>query len=169
MTRPLILSEGLLNRSDESQGSFHLRLSQTSPRTCAGHASDRASDARDADRDLQALRPVQLPLRRRSGPRAQALSLGQPAWRAASQKLCAQRRLWPSRSIHQQLARPTRCARRDLCDQHRACSTPRGSWIDRHGSRARPVRLDTGGRHSCRHGCGLSRRRPAARCGGEAR
>jgi len=57
MTRPLILSEGLLNRSDESQGSFHLRLTQTSPRTCAGHASDRASDARDADRDLQALRP----------------------------------------------------------------------------------------------------------------
>ena len=169
MTRPLILSDSLSKQPDDSQGPFHLRLARTPPPTGAGRAADRAGDAWDAEPSLQALRPAQLPLCRRPRSRTQALSLSQSAQRAAPQRLCAQRRRWTRRSVHQQLARLTRCARRDLRHQHRAFATPRGAWIDRHGSRARPVRLDTGGRHSCRHGHGLSRRRPAARCGGEAR
>lgn len=169
MTRPLILSDGLSKQSDDSQEHFHLQLARTPPPVGAGHSADRASDAWDAEPSLQALRPAQLPLCRRPGPRTQVLSLSQSAQRAAPQRLCAQRRRWARRSVHQQLARHTRCARRDLRHQHRASATPRGAWIDRHESRAHPVRLDTGGRHSCRHGHGLSRRRPAARCGGEAR
>lgn len=169
MTRPLILSDRLLKQSDDSQEHFHLRLAQTPPAGGAGHAADRAGDAWDAEPSLQALRSTQLPLCRRSRTRAQVLSFSQSAQRAAPQGLRAQRRRWARRSVHQQLARLTRCARRDLRHQHRASAPPRGAWIDRHESRARPVRLDTGGRHSCRHGHGLSRRRPAADCGGEAR
>ena len=169
MTRPLILSDRLSRQSDDSQEPFHLRLARTPPPTRAGCAADRAGDARDAKRGLQALRPAQLPLCRRSGTRTQVLSLGQSAQRATSQRLCAQRRRWARRSVHQQLARLTRCARRDLRHQYRASATTRGAWIERHASRARPVRRDPGGRHSCRHGRGLSRRRSAARCGGEAR
>lgn len=169
MTRPLILSDGLSKQADESPGPFHLRLARTPPPAGAGCAPDRAGDAWDVERRLQALRSALLPLCRRSGSRTQALSLGQSARRTAPQGLCTQRRRWTRRSVHQQLARLARCARRDLRHQHRAFATPRESWIDRHGSRARPVRLDTGGRYSCRHGYGLPRRRSAAHCGGEAR
>jgi hypothetical protein len=169
MTRPLILSDSLSKQSDDSQEHFRFRLARTPPPAGAGHAADRAGDARDAEPSLQALRPAQLPLCRRPRPRTQDLSLSQSAQRAAPQGLRAQRRCWARRSIHQQLARYTRCARRDLRHQHRTSATPRGAWIDRHASRARSVRLDPGGRHSCRHGHGLSRRRPAARCGGKAR
>ncbi len=169
MTRPLILSDDFSNRSDEPQESFRRGFAQTTTPIGAGGTFDRAGDARHIKRGLQALRTAQLPLCRRPGPRAQALSVCQPSRQLASQRLCTQRRLWPRRSVHQQLAQIARYTRRNLRDQYRAYAAPRGSWIDRHGSCIHPVRLNTGGRHSCRHGRGLSRRRPAARCGGEAR
>ena len=169
MTRPLILSDAFAKQSDEPQGSFPRGSTRTTPPDRRGHAAGRARDARNAAGRLQALRPAKLPLCQWAWTWPEALSLGQSKGRPPAPRLCAQYRRRSRRSIHQQLARYTRCARRDLRHQHRASATPRGAWIDRHESRARPVRLDPGGRHSCRHGHGLSRRRPAARCGGEAR
>jgi hypothetical protein len=169
MTRPLIPSDDFLKRSDEPQESFRRGLAQTTTPTGSGGAFDRTGDARHIERGLQALRSAQLPLCRRPGPRAQALSVCQPSRQLAPQRLYTQCRLWPRRPMHQQFTQITRYARRDLRDQYRACATPRGSWINHGGSSIHPIRLNTGGCHSCRHGRGLSRRRPAARCGGGAR
>ena len=168
MTRPLILSDTSLKPSDESQGSFRHGLTRTTTPAGTRCALDRAGDARHVERDIQTLRSAQLPLCQRPGPRTQALSVRQPSRQLAAQRLRTQCRLWPRRPVHQQLAQAAQYARRNLRDQYRADAAPRRSWIDRDGSCVHPVRPNTGGCHSCRHGCGLSRRRPAACCGGEA-
>jgi hypothetical protein len=170
MTRPLILSDNFTKRSDEPQESLSHGLAQATASTGAGGAFDRAGDARHVERGLQALRSAQLPLCRRPGPRAQALSICQPTRQLATQRLCTQCRLWPRRRVHQQLAQVARNPGRNLRDQYGAYATPRGSWVDHDGCCIHSVRLSRGGCHSGRHGCGLSRRRrPAAPCGGEAR
>ena len=169
MTRPLTPSDDLPKRSDDSQEPFCHSLAQTTTPTGAGGAVYRRGDARHIERGLQTLRSAQLPLCRRPGPRAEALPVCQPSRRLAPQRLYTQRRCGPRHSMHQQLAQVARYPRRNLRDQYRAHPTPRGSWIDHDGSCIHPVRLNTGGCHSCRHGRGLSRRRPAAHCGGEAR
>ena len=168
MIRPLIPSDSSSKQSDESQGSFRHGLTRTTTPAGTGRALDRAGDARHVERGLQTLRSAQLSLCQRPGPRTQALSVRQPSRQLAAQGLRTQCRLGPRRPVHQQLAQVAQYARRNLRDQYRAYAAPRGSWIDRDGSRIHPVRLNRGGCHSCRHGCGLSRR-PAARCGGEAR
>jgi hypothetical protein len=169
MTRPLTPSDGLPKRSDDSQEPFCPSLAQTTTPTGAGGAVYRADDARYIEPGLQALRSTQLPLCRWPGPWAEALLVRQPSRQLAPQRLYTQRRCGPRHSVHQQLAQVARYHRRNLRDQYRAHSTPRGSWIDPDGSCIHPVRLNAGGCHSCRHGRGLSRRRPAAHCGGQAR
>jgi hypothetical protein len=169
MTRPLIPSDNFSKRSDEPQEFVRHGLAQAATPIGARGAFDRAGDARHLERGLQALRSAQLPLCRRPGPWAQALSICQPTRQLAPQRLYTQCRLWSRCRVHQQLAQGARNPRRDLCDQYGAYATPRGSWVDHDGCCIHSVRLSRGGCHSCRHGRGLSRRRPAARCGGEAR
>ena len=169
MNPSLIHSDRRVIRSDDNQGSFLLSAAQTSQPHRARLAAGRARSARHFGRDIQALRPVELPLRRRTRTWAQAISVDQSAWDGlpTAQRLCAERPLRTGRPFDSQLPRAARCARRDLRHQHGATATTRGAWINRHGPGARRFRLCQGGRHRCRHGCVLSRRRrPAARSGG---
>ena len=169
MNRLLIRSDRSLIRSDEAAKAFHTRLAQTPPPTGARLAADRTGSAWNIGRNIQALWPAELPLRRRAWARAQTISVHQPAWngRPAAQRLCAKRHPRTGCPFDRQFPRPSRCARRDLCDQHGTPATARGAWINRHGPGARRFRLRQGGRHPRRHGCVLScRRRPAVQSGG---
>ena len=165
----LIHSDSRVIRSDEHSGSFLPRAAQTSAPNRARLAADRGRSARHIGRDLQALRPAELPLRRRTWTWAQAVSVRQPARdrRPAAQRLCAKRHSRTGRPFDRQFPRLTHRARRDLCDQHGTSATARGAWINRHGPGARQFRLRQGGRHPRRHGCVLScRRRPAVQSAG---
>lgn len=165
----LIHSDRHVIRSDGHSESFFPRAAQTSPPNRARLAADRTGSAWNIGRNIQALRPAELPLRRRTWTRAQTISVHQPAWngRPAAKRLCAKRHPRTGRAIDRQFPRLAHCARRDLCDQHGTPATARGAWINRHGPGARRFRLRQGGRHPCRHGCVLScRRRPAVQSGG---
>jgi hypothetical protein len=163
----LIHSDRLVIRSDDSSGSFFIRVAQTSPPPRARLAANRPSPARNFGRNLQALRSAELPLRRWTGTWTQAVSVRQPARRPAAQRLCTKRRPRAGRPFDRQLPQAARSARRDLRDQYGTPATTRGSWINRHGPSTRRFRLCQGGRHPRRHGCILScRRRPAVRSGG---
>ncbi len=165
----LIPSDYLVIRSDAPPGSFLTRPAQTPPPHRARLAADRTRSARHIGRNLQALRPAELPLRQRSRTRPQAISVHQSArhrWPAA-QRLCAKRHPRAGRPVDRQFPRATRSAGRDLCDQHGTPATTRGAWISRHGPGTRRFRLCQGGRHPRRHGCVLScGRRPAVQRGG---
>jgi hypothetical protein len=165
----LIHSDTHVIRSDGHPESLFPRAAQTSPPNRARLAADRTGYARNIGRNIQALWPAELPLRRRTGTRAQTISVHQPAWngRPAAQRLCAKRHPRTGRAIDRQFPRLAHCARRDLCDQHGTPATARGAWINRHGPGARRFRLRQGGRHPRRHGCVLScRRRSAVQSGG---
>jgi hypothetical protein len=165
----LIHSDGHVIRSDGYPESFFPRAAQTSPPHRARLTADRTRSARHIGRDIQAVRSAELPLRRRTWPWAQAISVDQSTWdgRPAAQRLCAKRHPRAGRPFDWQFPCPARCARRDLCDQHGTLATTRGTWINRHGPGTRRFRLRQGGRHPRRHGCVLScRRRPAVQSGG---
>jgi hypothetical protein len=167
MTRLLIRSDGLVIRSDELSGSFLSGLAQSSPTARARFASDRAAPARHAGRDIQALWSAELPLRQWNRTWPEAVSVNQPARRAAAKGLRAQQCPFAGRPIDRQLPKAAPSARRDLCDQCGTPATTRGSWINRHGPGTRRFRLRQGGRHPRRNGRVLScRRRPAVRSGG---
>ena len=167
MNRLLIRSDRLVIRSDELPESFRTCLAQTPSPTGARLAADRTGAARHIGRDLQALRSTELPLRRRTGTRPEAISVHQPARRATATGLRAQRHSCAGRPIDRQFPQAARNARRDLRDQYRTPAATRGSGVDRHGPGPRRPRLRQGGRHPRRHGCVLScRRRPAVRSGG---
>jgi hypothetical protein len=165
----LIHSDRHVIRSDGHPESYFPHAAQTSPPNRPRLAADRTGSAWNIGRNIQALWPAELPLRRRAWARAQTISVHQPAWngRPAAQRLCAKRHPRTGCPFDRQFPRPARCARRDLRDQHGTPATARGAWINRHGPGARRFRLRQGGRHPCRHGCVLScRRRPAVRSGG---
>ena len=82
MTHLLIRSDRLAIRSDEHPTSFISGSAQTPSQAGARLAADRAAAARLADRDLQALRSAELPLRQRPGARSEAISVHQSARRA---------------------------------------------------------------------------------------
>jgi len=167
MTRLLIRSDRLVIRSDDTPGSFLARLAQTSPPADARLAADRIRPAWHIGRDLQALRPTELPLHRRTGTWTQAISFRQPAWRAPAQELRAREYPFAGCPTDRQLSQVAQSARRDLCDQYGTPAATRGSWIDHHGRRSRRFRFHQGGRRPRRHDCILScRRRPAVRSGG---
>ena len=67
MNQVLNLSDIEVILSDEESGSVIRSPAQASPPTRARPAPDRTDRARFVDGDLQALRPAQLPLRRRPG------------------------------------------------------------------------------------------------------
>ena len=165
----LIHSDRNVIRSDGHPETFFPRAAQTSSPDRARLAADRTGSAWNIGRNIQALRPTELPLRRRTWTRAQTIPVHQPAWngRPAAQRLCAKRHPRAGRPFDRQFPRRARCARRDLCDQHGTPATARGAWINRHGPGARRFRLRQGGRHPRRHGCVLScRRGPAVQSGG---
>jgi len=76
----LIHSDRHVIRSDGHSESFFPRAAQTSPPNRARLAPDRTGSAWNIGRNIQALRPAELPLRRRTWTRAQTISVHQPAW-----------------------------------------------------------------------------------------
>src|SRR5208283_987723 len=122
------------------------------PPACPDHAAGRPSNARNAARRLQALRPSKLSLRQWAGPWPEALSLGQSTGRPPAPRLCAQYRRRSRRSVHQQPAITSGRARPDMRHQHRVIAASRRPWIDRLGSFTCPVRLDAGRRYSRQYG-----------------
>jgi hypothetical protein len=157
MNRLLIRSDHLSIRSDGYPKSFAISSTQASSQSGAWPATAREGVTRVANRDLQALWPAKLPLRRWTGTRAEAISCDQSAWRTTAPRLCAERRLRAGRPIDRQLPQAARSSQRDLRDQRRTSASARGSRVDRDGPCARCPRFRQGGRHSRRHGCVLSR------------
>jgi hypothetical protein len=157
MNRLLIRSDHLSIRSDGYPSSFTISSTQASSQSGAWPATAREGVTRVANRDLQALWPAKLPLRRRTGARTEAIPGDQSAWRTTAPRLCAERRLRAGCSFDRQLPQATRSSQRDLCDQCRASAPARGSRVDRDGPCPRCPRFRQGGRHSRRHGCVLSR------------
>jgi hypothetical protein len=167
MNRFLIRSDRLVIRSDEPPESFRTCPAQTPPSAGAQLAADRTRPARHIGRDLQALRAVELPLRRWTKAWPEAVFVHQPARRAAAKGLRAERHSCAGCSIDRRLPQAARDAQRDLCNQYGTSATTPGPEVDRHGSGTRRLRLRQGGRHPRRHGCVLScRRRPAVQSGG---
>lgn len=174
MTRALILSDASAKQSDETQGSYPLGPTRTTPPDRRRHAAGRARHARNAAGRLQALRPAKLPLRQWAWTWPEALSLGQSKGRPPAPRLCAQYRRRSRRSIHQQSANASRRARPDMRHQYRVVAASRRHRIDRFGIDRRgpfpsPVRLDPDWRHSRQYGHVLPRRRSPADFGGEDR
>ena len=157
MNRLLIRSDHLSIRSDGYPEAFAINSTQASSQPGARPAPAREGITRVTNRDLQALWPAELPLRRRAGTRAEAVSCDQSAWRTTAPRLCTECRLRPGGPTDRQLPQATRKSQRDLCDQCRASAPARGSRVDRDGPRPRRPRFRQGGRHSGRHGSVLSR------------
>lgn len=163
----LIRSDRWLIRSDEYTKSSLDSSPQTPAQTRARLAAGRTATAWFTDRDLQTMRPAELPLRRWIGTRAEAIFGHQSARWAPAKGLHTKRSPSTSRPVRRQLPQAARNARRDLCNQHGTSPTPRGSWIDRYGPGTRRLRSCQGWRHPRRHGRVLSCcRRPAVRSGG---
>ena len=162
MTRFLNQSDIGLSRSGKHEEHFFCGSTQTPPPAGADPATNRAGHAWITDRDLQALWPAQLSLRRRAWTRAQTILVhGRPNRRTPAPRLCAERDLPPSRCVSRQLPQATEDAQRDLRDQCRASASPRESRVN--GSGCRNARFCQGGRHHRQHDRILSRcRRPAA-------
>lgn len=166
MTQVLNLSDYYLIRSDEhSRFVFH-SSAQTSPPAGARPACDRTDTARLADRDLQALRPAQLPLCRWTWAWPQAISLhNQSNRRAPADRLRTECSPCRSLQVPRQLPQTARGAQRDLRNQCRTSAPPRESRLD--GPGRRYPRLHQGGRHPRQHDRILSGWwRPAVQPGG---
>jgi len=165
MTRVLNLSDLVLIRSVRYDKNFVCGVAQTPPPARACPAGARAHRTRVSDRDLQALRPTELSLRRRAWPRAQAIFVDdRPNRRTSTARLCAERNLSSSRRVSCQLPQATGDAQRDLRNQCRASASPREARLD--GSSCRSFRFCQGGCHRRQHDRILSGcRRPAAQSG----
>ena len=156
MNHLLNQSDIALIRSAKHAKCFFRNPAQTPPPAHAWLAPTRADCAWVVDRDLQALRPTQLPLRRRTRARPQAISVDSRAnRRAPTARLCAECSLPPSRRVSCQLPQATRDAQRNLRDQCRASASPRESRLDGPGCH-RP-RVSQGSRHHRQHDRILSR------------
>src|SRR6516162_3435142 len=95
MTRVLNLSDVVLIRSASYDKNFVCGIAQTPPPARACPACARAHRTRVSDRDLQALRPTQLSLRRRAWPRAQAIFVDdRPNRRTSTARLCRSNKDW---------------------------------------------------------------------------
>jgi hypothetical protein len=169
MDRSLIRSGGLLVRSDEPREGVLRRAAQTPPQASAGLAAARVHPARDLGRNLPALRATKLPLRQWAWAWSEALSLYQPARRAASPRLRAQRQASAGRGADRQLPKAARYARRDLCHQCRTAAPTRGAGVASYGPSSRSFRHSPARRHHRRHGDCLPRCRRSAPSGGDAR
>jgi hypothetical protein len=165
----LIRSGGLLVRSDEPREAVLCRTAQTPPQAGARLAAARVYPARDLGRNLPALRAAKLPLRQWAWAWSEALPLHQPAWRAASPGLRAQRQASAGRGADRQLPKAARQARRDLCDQCRTAAPTRGAGVASYGPSSRSFRHYPARCHHRRHGDYLPRRRRSGPSGGDAK
>src|SRR5215475_12897134 len=89
MTPALNLSDVVLIRSASYDKDFICGVAQTPPPASACPACARANRTRVSDRDLQALRPTQLSLRRRAWPRAQAIFVDYRELQEMLNEICA--------------------------------------------------------------------------------
>src|SRR6516164_6443756 len=120
MTLVLNQSDIYLIRSGEHAKCFVRSPAQTAPPADPWSAPDRADRAWFTDRDLQALRPTQLSLRRWTWTRPQAISVHNCAnRRSPAAWLRAECSLRPSRGVPCQLPQATGDAQRDLRNQCR--------------------------------------------------
>ena len=119
----------LLNHSDinsirsANEEAFFRGPAKAPPPALAYPAADRADCARVAHRDLQALRPTQLPLRRRTGTRPQALPIhNRSNRRTPAARLCAEWRVSSGGRVSRFLPPVARCPSRhgqsELADGH---------------------------------------------------
>jgi hypothetical protein len=155
MARVLNRSDIYLIRSDRHATCVVRGAAQTSPPACGWPAPARANTARFTDRDLQALRSAELPLRRRTWARPEAISVhNQPNRRATTTWLRAECEPRSGCRVSWQFSRAAANAQRDLCDQRRASAPSRESRLDGSG-RHRPRRRQ-GGRHPRQHDRSLS-------------
>src|ERR1700683_4172114 len=100
MNQVLNLSDIEVILSDEESSSVIRGPAQASQPTRVRPAPDRADRARFVDGDLQALRPAQLPLRRRPRARPQEISVhNRSNRRAPAARLRGQLSLCPNRLI----------------------------------------------------------------------
>src|ERR1700735_2828510 len=103
MNRPLIRSDHITIRSDEYQRSARNSSTQTPSPIGARLTANGAVVAWFADRDLQALRPAELPLRQRPGPWSEAISGHQSARKTAAPRLHPERHARAGRRFDRQL------------------------------------------------------------------
>src|SRR5229473_988258 len=133
MARILNPSDIFLIRSDRHAKCVVCGPAQTPPPARAWPAPNRANSARFTDRDLQALRPAELPLHRRTWARPQAISVhSQANRRTPAAWLRAECNPRPGRRVPRQLSQAAANAQRDLCDQCRASALSREdrlAWI----------------------------------------
>src|SRR3974390_1484905 len=78
MNQFLIRSDCHVIRSDENPASFLDSPAQASAHPCARPTPDRTDPTWVVDRDIQALRTAELPLRRRTRTRAEAIFVHEP-------------------------------------------------------------------------------------------
>jgi hypothetical protein len=158
MTQRLTHSDVILIRSAKDAKCLVRSPAQTSSPAHAWLAPNRADCTWVTDGDLQTLRPTQLPLRRRTRARPQAISIdGRANRRASAARLCAECSLPPGRQVSCELPQAPGDAQRDLRDQCRASASPREPGLD--GSGRRSSRFCQGGRHHRQHDRILSGRR----------
>src|ERR1700736_2700103 len=116
MARVLNRSDIYLIRSDRHATCVVRGAAQTSPPACGWPAPARANTARFTDRDLQALRSAELPLRRRTWARPEAISVHDQAnRRTPAAWLRAECNPRPGRRAPRQLSQVAANAQRDLC------------------------------------------------------
>src|SRR5258708_13426329 len=130
MTQVLNLSDYHLILSDEHSTFVIDALAEASPPVTVRPSSERTDTARLTDRDLQALRPAQLPLRRWAWARPQAISFhNQSNRRAPAGRLCAECSPRRSPRVPHQLPQIARGAHRDLPDQCPTSAPPQNSVL----------------------------------------
>ena len=115
---------------DWSEGSIRQDiacLAQTSPSLAARSATIGCHFARLADRALQALRQARVQMRGGSRTWTQVLPVSELPRRAAADGLCAAGRSCGDARVGCQLPAGACCARRNLSDQSRAITAPRGA------------------------------------------
>jgi hypothetical protein len=146
MTQPLNQSDSSLIRSGCHGQHFLPGSTQAPPTVSARPATARADHSWVANRDLQALRSIQLSLQQWPWAWTQALSVysGQNR-RPRTARLRAECDLSASRRFFGQLPQATGDAQRDLCAQRRTSASPGESRLN--GPRGCRPRSNQGGRH----------------------
>jgi hypothetical protein len=146
MTQPLNQSDSALIRSGCHEERLFGGSTQTPPTARACPATARADHTWITNRDLQALRSIQLSLPQWPWARTQALSVySSPNRRPRTARLCAECDLPASRGFSGQLPQATGDAQRDLCAQCRTSASPGESRLNGPGGCS--PRSSQGGRH----------------------
>ena len=121
-----IESDQLYTWSDENRKRACCRIEKTSAEASASVAPAQVNPARLADRALQTLWQAGLQMCRRSRPRPEVLSFGEPSGLAAANGLCAARVSCPDCRVRRQLPSSPRNPRSGLRDQPRTVAPPGG-------------------------------------------